>query len=376
MAGNLIQLLTDVGTLAQAPVGEGRQEYAEELVKRLLVYLPATISTFNVGGAMPTSDDGPWFKEVTDPKSGNSSYELWVWSASAATYVPLTLNQTQLRYYYGIAAPSAAVYDVWVKVDGNGKPLGVLTYNTLTAAWEPVSYTPDEIDAYFEGDTVGGKKQVDWDSLLNVPVSSSSIPRSVTGALGAYLNDPDAAVPVTGGANYNWEQVYHTDSGQMLVYDPSNVTWKTVDGGVGDLKFVTGNVIGTSSDFAAAAFGTILGRNPGWDENGASVGRTIVHANPLEAWDALSPAKFKDPGVNHGEDDYIMTKPQLPAAAIDVPIRASDAINSGLPWSNGVMVGDVATGSDQLLQTDNTGTGQPTSLVQKSIAYYVIRKIL
>jgi len=359
MASELVQLLVQIGTLPPKPANESRQQYAEAIAERLLVYLPSTNMTFNIGGSKPTSDEGPWFKEVTDPKSGNASYELWVWSSTAADYVLLTLNQAQLRYYYGTAAPSQAIYDVWVQVNSAGQPLGVLTYNTTTAAWEPVSYTPTEIDDFFEGETGGGKKQVDWSSLTNVPASASFVPRSVTGAL------------AVGDAEYDWEQVYHTDIGAMVVYDPISAVWKTVDGVIGDLKFVSGALLGTTGDFAAATFNTVLGKNPGWALDTVSQGRVLVGADPTDPWDALTPASFKDPGTTHGADDFIMTTGQLAQHNHTLPTDTGGTVDlqTLTPTPN---VDEKPTGSF----TGDEGNSDPISLVQKSIAYYCLRKTL
>jgi hypothetical protein len=369
---NLVQLTVDIGTLSPRPNEETRQQYAEEIARRLLVYLPSTNATFNIGSSMPASDEGPWFKEVTDPKSGNSSYELWVWSSSAATYVPLTLNQIQLRYFVGTATPSQGEYDVWFETNSTGKPLGIHTYNTSTAAWEPNSYTPDEIDAFFEGEDAG-KKQVDWDRVVNKPTSAGFNPRAVSGILSTSQNGTGAP-PVTDGWNYEWEQVYHTGIGQMLIYDPLAGIWKTLGGGIGDLKQVNGTNIGTAGDFAAGTFGTILGKNPGWIEETAAAGRALVGANPSEDWDSLVSPTKKSPGSTHGVDDYIITAAQLPAG-LSAAITYTTDINGGGPVGNGFMVGDTGGGSTPYTLSITGAAGAAVSNVQKSIAYHVIRKI-
>ena len=358
---NEVQLRTDIGTLAPKPNGETRQQFAEELVKRLLVYLPSTNATFNIGGSQPSSDEGPWFKEVTDPKSGDSSYELWVWSSTAATYVPLTLNQTQLRYYVGTAAPSQNTYDVWIKTDSAGAPLGVLTYDTADGAWEPVCYTPAEVDAFFEGED-SGKKQVDWARILNAPASASFVPRAVSGAL------------LVGDAQYDWEQVYHTDIGQMVVYDPVNTIWKTLSGGVGDMKFVQSSILGTTGDFAAGTFGTALGRNPGWTVDSAAAGRHLVAADDTDLWDSTTPLN-KDAGSTYGADQFILTDGNIPAG-FQVQITTCLDINGGGPVANGFMVGDTCNNRSTQNLNSSAANSDPISKQPESIAYHFIRKIL
>jgi len=352
-----IPLTVQIGTLDPSASGETRQQFAEKIAERLIVTLPSTDSTFLIGGGTPTSDEGPWFKEVTDPKSGNSSYELWVWSPTAAAYIPLTLNQTQLRYFVGVAEPSSSVYDVWVRTNAAGKPLGISTYNTTTSAWESHSYTPDEIDAFFAGEA-SGKKQVDWDNVTGKPDEVSTIPRSISGALA-----PE-------DANYNWEQVYHRDAGCVVIYDPIAGQWKTLDGTIGDVKEVTAIVLGSTGDFAAGVFTSALGRNPGWQLDSASQGRVVVGANDVEAWDATTPLT-KDPTSIYGSDEVYLAEEQLPDFTVD--IKRSDAINGGGSVSNGYMTGDVATGTDETLNSSNT-ENNAVSKVQKSIAYFRLRK--
>jgi len=353
---NEIPLNVSIGTIAPAAVGETRQEFAQKIAERLLVYLPAVNSTFVIGGSQPSSDEGPWFKSVVNPKSGNSSYELHVWSADAGSYKPLTLNQTQLRYYVGTIAPSELVYDVWVKIDTDGAPQGIFTYNSNTAAWEVNSYLPAEIDAFFEGDTGGGKKQVDWDSLLNRPAHTTNAPRALSGAL------------IPADAAYDYEQVYHTQAKQMLIYDPG-AGWKTLGGAVGDVKAVKGTDLGSTGHFAAANFATILGCNPGWIPDTLSEGRAIVGAKPTEVWDSLTTDK-KTGNSQHGSDDFAMTVPQMPPHIHLMDKYFSDNYSS----SQGTNI-EGAPGTEKgLLDTGSTGDGDDISLVQKSVAYFIITK--
>lgn len=359
MANNLIPLDVQVGALKPAPSGETRQQFANELAARLLVYLPSSNSTFVIGGSQPTSDEGPWFKEVTDPKTGNSGYELWVWSVDAATYKPLTLNQSQLRYFVGSAAPDQTVYDVWVSVDTNGKITGIFTYNSATNAWEVYAYTVAEIDSFFEP-TVAGKKQVLWDNVISQPAHVSNAPRAVSGI----------PTPL-----YNWEQVYHTDCGGMLIYDSNAGQWKTLGGIIGDVIEVSGTSLGTTADFAAGVFTTILGKHPGWELDTPSSGRTVVGANPSEVWDTTTTAK-KEPGTTHGADQNTIARANLPNETLDVGIKYRQSINGGGAPTNGLVTSDNTTDptGDIIEQTEALGSGQAITNVQKSIAYYRLRK--
>lgn len=357
---NLIQLPVTIGTLPPAPAGQTRQEFAQQIADRLVVSFPSDSSTFTIGGSQPTSDVGPWFKQVLDPKSGNSGYELWVWSTDAATYKPLTLNQIQLRYYIGETSPDQTVYDIWVEVDSDGAPQGIYTYNYTTNAWQKYSYTTAEIDAFFEGED-SGKKQVDWDRILNKPNNANYAPRSVSGS----------TVPTP---NYDWEQAYHTDLGQMIVYDPA-FGWKTLTGAIGDLKEVkTGLPIGTVADFVAGTLTTVLGRNPGWDLDSTSQGRVIVGADTTEVWDSTT-ALTKSPLQPYGADEVTLSQANLPAVTIGVDIDHSIDIKGGGPWANGVMAGDSAYHDTQTLTSDPLGSGTAHSNVQKSIAYWRLVKI-
>lgn len=360
MPDNLVQLPVSIGTLPPAAVGETRQEFAQKIADRLLVYLPSDNSTFVIGGSQPTSDEGPWFKEVLDPKTGNSGYELWVWSADAGTYKPLTLNQVQLRYYVGTAAPDQAIYDIWVEIDTDGAPLGIYTYNSTAGAWEKYAYTVTEIDDFFEG-TDSGKKQVDWERVVNKPANANNLPRAVNGS---------SFTP-----NYDWEQVYHTDIGQLIVYDPG-FGWKTVTGGIGDLKEIkSGLPIGSAADFTSGTFSTILGRNPGWELDTASQGRVVVGANPSVTWNSLT-ALTKASGNIYGADEITLTRAELPNFILDVNIpRTNDTVGGG-PVTNGWMTGDAGPITNiYQLQSEAVGDGDPHNNIQQSIAYWRVVKV-
>jgi hypothetical protein len=352
---NEIPLNVSIGTIPPAASGETRQEFAQKIAERLLVYLPAVNSTFVIGGSQPASDEGPWFKEVVNPKSGNNGYELHVWSTDAGSYKPLTLNQTQLRYYIGTATPSQSVYDIWFKVDTDGAPQGIFTYNSNTAAWEVNSYLPSEIDAFFEGETGGGKKQVEWESVLSRPAHTTNAPRALSGAL------------VTADAAYDWEQVYHTQAKQMLIYDPNESEWKTLDGGVGDVKAVKGTALGDPGHFAAGNFATILGCNPGWQLDDKAEGRVIVGAKPTELWDSLTTAK-KEGNSQHGNDDFAMTVAQMPEHDHDFDTYVGDGAGPAPGYGSHTL----GTGST----TETKGDGDNISLVQKSVAYFIITKVI
>lgn len=371
---NEIPLPVTVGTLSDASSGETRQQFANELAARLLVYLPSNQSVFKVGGSQPTSDEGPWFKEVTDPKTGNSGYELWVWSVDAATYKPLTLAQSQLRYFVGELAPDPLAYDLWVQTFSSGAPVTIYTYNTTNAVWDPLCYRISQIDAFFAGE-VSGKKQVDWTNVVNKPANVTNAPRAVTGSVfnWAAAGDPPDIRTIP-KPNYDWEQIYHTDCGQMLVYDSGSALWKTVDGAVGDLKEVRGSTLGISGDFIGGNFATILGRNPGWDLDIESAGSVVVGAAD-EVWDSTTTSK-KTAFSIYGADETTLTTENLPDDNISIPIKRSNAINGGGAFTNGYMFGDVSTGTNETQTAPRGGDGETFTNVQKSIAYYRIRKVI
>lgn len=362
MTQNLIPLPVQVGNLDDAPSGETRQQFAEELARKLLVQFPSEDSTFRIGGSEPTSDEGPWFKEGID-QNGDATYFLYIWGADSASYVPLTLEQQQLRYFVGATTPSEVKYDVWFEVSTDGRLLSIRTFDSNTNEWVNVYYRRDEIDSLFEP-TVDGKKQVAWPNVITKPDHVSNAPRA--------SSEPGATLQ----PNYNFEIVYHTGIGQLIVFVPGS-NWITLDGGSGDTKTVKHTSLGSSGDFDSGNFGSALGRNPGWVWDTSSQGRSVVGAAPGETWNSLTAAE-KTAGSSFGDDQHLLTADETRRELIQIRLTAStNGSNNADPVAQyaatGIMVGDTGANTGNLsLQAAHTPDAHNN--VQKSIAYWRLVK--
>lgn len=360
---NQIPLTVQVGNLPDAPSGETRQQYAEAVASRLLVTISSDNATFVIGGSQPTSDVGPWFREGVDG-TGNTTYFLYVWSADQATYVPLALEQEQLRYWVGGSAPDQLVYDVWFETNTDGRLLSVRTFDSNTNVWENVYYTRGEVDGFFAGESAG-KKQIEWDNVLNKP-SGSTNPRA------SDLPGNDLV------ARFDYEIVYHTGVTRQVLWRPDIALWVTLDGGVNDTKEVLGNTVGTQGDFNNGVFNTVLGRNPGWDVDLDSQGKVVVGANPGVLW-SPSAVTTIEAGSLFGASEHALTIDETPR---DATVLRLGTATKGFRGSSiaaqydvtGLMVADVLeTVASKTIQSATTADAHTN--IQPSIARWRLKKV-
>jgi len=101
---NPVQFDISVGALPDN-LDTDPQGLLQAFAERLFISPSVPWSSFTLGAAQPTSDLGPWFK---------NGQELWVWSDSLATYIPLQLNSASLKYFVGTSAPDPTLYLFWI----------------------------------------------------------------------------------------------------------------------------------------------------------------------------------------------------------------------------------------------------------------------
>lgn len=80
-----VEFYVEVGTLPANFQGTWA-EFVAQLADLLSVRPDSDWSSFTVGNTKPTSDVGPWLK------TSSTGAEWWVWSSTAADYVPLTVS--------------------------------------------------------------------------------------------------------------------------------------------------------------------------------------------------------------------------------------------------------------------------------------------
>lgn len=387
MATNKILLDVQAGQLPTRAGDITRQQFFEDMASRLIVRFPTDGSTFGQGAVVPSSEQGPFFQSiVVDPINGigqESSFRLLVWSSSLGTYVPLAVEQSQLRYWVGSDQPSASSYLVWFETNSQGELQNVKTYNRATASWVATLARLDYTRGLFADVVpVGGvdKGRIDWSNVLNRPNNII-----VAGETGLSGNDIVR--------EFNYQKIWHTGINAEIVFIPAIGGWSVTGGSTGDLKFVTAQQLGAISDFNLGQFFTALGRNPGWVPATDEEGRVLVAAAPSLDWSSLTALKI-EPGSTFGAADHTLTAPQSGLVAHNHSLYGrSDAGSSDKVEGFGTTAspGDVAIagevdGNKALIKvnadtTQLIGTeGDTTALeahnnIQPSIARFLLRKV-
>lgn len=381
-------ILLDV-QIGQLPIRTGlvpRQQYAEDIASRLIIRFPSDGSTFGIGSVLPTSDEGPFFQSVVpNPINGigqENTFELLVWSSSLATYVPLNLGQSQLRYLVSTTQPTVdeiGKYLLWFKVDTQGAFENLYTFNRGTNAWESTLARLDYVNNLFSNVTeVAGvnKAQIDWVNVLNRP--NNIITAGETGESG------DALTPT-----FDYQRLWHTGINAEIIYVPSFGGWQVAGGTTGDLKFVTSLSLGTTGDFNAGTFFTALGRNPGWVAATDEEGRVLVAAAPTEDWNSLTADK-KIAGSTFGTGAHTLTGAESGIAEHNHEVFArSDSGSSdkveGFGGVTNVAVGGETDGTkttitvngdgqDIIVKEGDTDAVSAHNNIQPSIARFLLRK--
>jgi hypothetical protein len=229
------------------------QEYFEAIVKRMEIQSPVGTNFFVISDTEPETNQGPWFKEGT---------KIYVFSESAATYVPLDITDSLPSVFTtSDAEPGAPGVDdalIWLRTS-NDRVIGWYFWNGLI--WRP-----------------GG----------NVPPSGPTSSRPT--------------VP------QDLEQYFDTDIDCMIHWERG--AWRTVSGTPGDVKFVT------TTTLAAA-----ITSNPGWEYLAESTqswrGKVLAVASkdpggsPVASYLVDANVTQRSPGDTFGSEGVILTSAQI-----------------------------------------------------------------
>jgi len=114
---------------APLPIGfRGTPQEAFDLfVARLTASSVNQIAFIASGSVAPTSNVGPWLK---------NDQTWYVWSDSLATYIPQVIDESALGYTIAVTAPDPASFKFWIRIDGDGVPLGISIYTN--GAWTDI----------------------------------------------------------------------------------------------------------------------------------------------------------------------------------------------------------------------------------------------
>lgn len=140
---NILPLTIRTGTLppnaAYTP-----QQFLDALATALQIESQQQFALFTTGALDPVYNSGPFLLNGI----------TWrVWRDESGAYGPLVLEQESLKYVLQQAEPDPTKYDVWIKLDGSGKGLGIYKY--YSGAWvdiyDGVFYSKAEVDSKVAG---------------------------------------------------------------------------------------------------------------------------------------------------------------------------------------------------------------------------------
>jgi hypothetical protein len=222
MAQNLFKTNLLLQGVPLPPNFEGTpNDFFIAMLQRISIVSPVGFTTFVIGGAKPTTNQGPWLKNGT---------QWYVWDDTLGDYSPLDITASMPDLF-------------WIQ---NGTP----------ASFSPpfwIKLNPAE--TRIEGFYVNGQDGTGWHAVL--------------GGRGTTAQRPGS--PVDG------EQYYDTDIETLIHWERSQ--WRTVSGVRGDTKFVSWPTITEAlrRNPGWEIFGT------GSTDNQTYRGRAIVQATKDEA---------------------------------------------------------------------------------------------
>jgi microcystin-dependent protein len=153
----------------------------------------------------------------------------------------------------------------------------------------------------------------------------------------------------------DYERFFHETIGTEVYYN--GTAWTTVSGSLDDLKPVFGATLGTTGDFAAGTYTTVLGKNPGWTVCTEAYDRALVDSGSTYTG-----------GQTFGADEVTLTADQIPEHVHPINHDSSSA-TSGANLAGSGLASDT-TAYSEVNDTD----GDPVDVRQKSIAFYILRK--
>lgn len=209
------------------------QDLSVEMIKRMRIVSPNGVNFIFIGDVEPTSNVGPWLKGGT---------QWWVWDDQTNRYVPQDLSASfTAPFAVGNSTPSATNPPVWLKTTQDATDLAPTNFG------EPIGWY------LFDGTS--------WNPFIGITFS------------GPTANRPSNPV--------SFQLYYDTDISVLIWWERG--AWRTVDGVVGDVKFV-------SSGTLTGALTT----NPGWAVFATGLGLGVVAATQDSG---SSPVTVQTPGA-------------------------------------------------------------------------------
>lgn len=156
------------------------------------------------------------------------------------------------------------------------------------------------------------------------------------------------------------EKYYHTSINARVIYDAG---WKLDDGApAGSLKFADYDpsiAIGTTGDFAAGTYDTVLGLNPGYAQFASATNRVLIAAGTRNAREA------------GGAETHSLTAQENGPHTHTQKVR--DNIDTNNPGS-GVLGGTIQSNLVDGEQTGSSGSGDPHNNMQPYYVSWLLKK--
>ena len=221
----------------------GRRYTPQQIVDAVAAGLRAVtqqqLALFVAGSTEPPSDVGPW------AKNGN---QWQYYDYNIGRYTDFLISDTQRGFVVSQTQPTDTSVLMWLEIDGSGNPVSIQIRNGTSFLRFPVVIpldttapaTPSDGSLYLS--SVFGGLLMGRGGVL----TSHLIPEGTTA-------QRPAAAPV----GYRYRDT--TISRDIIM---TAAGWSTVDGGIGDTKFITGISVVTALEY-----------NPGWLEYAGLAGR-------------------------------------------------------------------------------------------------------
>lgn len=290
------------------------QEFFEAIVARMKIVSPFGFTSFVIGGAEPTSNQGPWLKD---------GKQWWVWSETEAKYVPEDLSHAAIpAFWFQEATPSSGTPNLWFKASST-KFFGVYVF--INGKWVPITIT----------------------------------------------SGPTTARPST---PFDFQEFYDTDIQARIWWERG--AWRTIDGVTGDIKYVTfttsdealrknpgWEILGTGDSSNIAWRGRVISQATK-DADGSPNARNLGLEQGITA---------RQPGNTFGQETHTLIIEEIPAHSHIIDGNPLSNDNEDLP-PKVTIEDDYLNGNPLTKNTRSAGGGNAHNNLQPTVAFWCLRK--
>jgi hypothetical protein len=288
------------------------QAFFEAIVARMKIVAPFGFTSFIDGGAEPSSNEGPWFKD------GSKCY---VWSDDDAKYVPLDISDSLTpTYWVQETEPESGDPALWFKVNSTTF-FGI--YFFINNKWVPIT-----------------------------PTSGSTANRPAT--------------------PYEFQQYYDNEIETLIWWERGQ--WRTVSGTPGDIKHVSWptssealtrnpgwEILGTDDSSNTAWRGRVISQATK-DADGSPDARDLGVGSGITK---------RTPGTTFGSETHTLILEEIPSHH---HIVTGYGITTANETPKIIADDDRLTGNATQHNTSDTGGGDAHANIQPTVAFWCLRK--